>query len=204
MLNDLGQVSGTDQNCSIATTEKQPIPDGSPWSTFAMEDQVTGKFDVMINACFSLTLSSLKEHKELIEREYSVVILSQGIWEVTRPWDCRIPNVTAATLVVAVLENLRALSGPSLFVIWKTHGPHPNHKNTQTLGEGIITAIRTWFLEEQPPYMDLADFRWALRDRSFGPLRIKGDLKPHWGLNARLLSIEMISHIIDAKQKRGT
>ena len=112
--------------------------------------------------------------------------------------------MTAATLVVEVLENLRALSGPSLFVIWNTHGPHPNYKKTQTLGEKIITAIRTWFLEEQPPYMDLADFRWALRDRSFGPLRIRGDLKAHWGLNARLLSIEMISHIVDAKQKWGT
>ena len=52
--------------------------------------------------------------------------------------------------------------------------------------------------------MDLADFRWALRDRSFGPLCIRGDLKANWGLNAWLLSIEMISHIVDAKQKRGT
>ena len=114
--------------------------------------------------------------------------------------------MAAATLVVEVLENLRALSGPSLFVIWNTHGPHPNYKKTQTLGEKIITAIRTWFLEEQPPYMDLADFRWALHDRSFGPLRIRGNLKAHWhwGLNARLLSIEMISHIVDAKQKWGT
>ena len=138
MFIDLGQMSGTDQNCSIATTETQPIPDGSHWSTFAMEDQATGKFDVMSSACFSSTLSSLKEHKELIEREYSVVILSQGIWEVMRSWDCRIPNVTAAALVVEVLENLRALSGPSLFVIWKTHGHHPNHQKTQTLGEEII------------------------------------------------------------------
>lgn len=45
MFIDLGQVSGTDQNCSIVTTEKQPIPDGSPWSTFAMEDQATGTTD---------------------------------------------------------------------------------------------------------------------------------------------------------------
>jgi hypothetical protein len=136
MFIDLGQVSGTDQNCSIATTEKQPIPDGSPWSTFAMEDQATGKFDAMNSACLSSTLSSLKEYKELIEREYSVVILSQGIWEVVRSWDCRTPNVTAATLVVEVLENLRALSGPSLFVIWKTHGPHPNHQKNSNPGRG--------------------------------------------------------------------
>ena len=69
MFIDMGQVSGTDQNCSIVTTEKQPIPDGSPWSTFPMEDQATRKFDVMFSACLSSTLSSLKEHKELIECE---------------------------------------------------------------------------------------------------------------------------------------
>ena len=204
MFADLGQVSGTDQNCSVATTEKQPILDGSPWSRFSMENQATGKFDLMYSMCFDKTKPKLKEKKEVLEREYSVMIFSLGIWEVVRPLDCRIPNVTAATVVVEVLENLRALSGPSLFVIWKTHGPHLNHSNTPTLGKGIISAIHTWFLEEQPPYMDLADFRWALRDRSFHPLRITGDLEPHWGLNARLLSIEMISHIVDAKQKRGT
>jgi len=201
---DLGQVRGTDQNCSIITAENQTIIDGSPHrSGFAIENQVTGKFDLMIRSnCLKQTITLLEEHKAMIEREYSVMIVSQGIWEVIKPWDCRIQNVTAATRVVEVLNNLRALSGPSLFVIWKTHGPHPNHINTPTLGEGIIAAVHNWFLEEQPSYMDLADFRSAVRERTFGALRIKGDLIPHWGLDARLLSIEIISHVVEKKQKR--
>ena len=200
---DLGQVRGTDQNC----WEKQPITtngSSSPWSTFAMENEATGKFDAMITNCFSSTLSRLKEHKELLQREYSVMILSQGIWEVVQKKDCTIPNVTD-TMVVEVLESLRALSGPSLFVVWKTHGrPDFRHPNTPTLDEEIIAAVRNWFVEEQPPYMDLSDFRWVVRDRSYGALRNRGDTPSHWGLNARLLGIEMISHIVDAKQRRQT
>jgi len=142
---DLGQVRGTDHNCSntIFTTEKQSITtngSSSLWSTFAMENEATGKFDAMITNCLSSTLSRLKEHKELIEREYSVVILSQGIWgfdKITKkavqnptPTRRNIPNVTAATIVVEVLESLRALSGPSLFVVWKTHGPEAKDPTT--------------------------------------------------------------------------
>ena len=201
---DLGQVRGTDHNCSIFTTEKQPITtngSSSPWSTFAMENEATGKFDAMITNCISSTLFRLKEHKELLEREYSVVILSQGVWE--RKDVCKIPNVTEATMVVEVLESLRALSGPSFFVIWKTHGPKKGSvKVLGDKGDKVIDPVRNWFMEEQPPYMDLSDFRWAVRDRSYGALRIKGDDGVHWGLNARLLSIEMISRIVDSKQKR--
>ena len=204
---DLGQVRGTDHNCSntIFTTEKEPITtngSSSLWSTFAMENEATGKFDMMITNYFSSTLSRLKEHKELLEREYSVVILSQGTWETVRRHLCKVPNVTAATMVVEVLESLRALSGPSLFVIWKTHGPDFQHPNTPFLGDEVIAAVRNWFVEEQPSYRDLSDFRWAVRDRSYGVNRIKGDMPAHFGLNARLLSIEMIFHIVDSKQKQ--
>ena len=169
-----------------------------------MENEATGKFDAMITNCFSSTLSRLKEHKELLEREYSVVILAQGTWEINikSKMKCKIRNVTAATMVVEVLESLRALSGPSLFVIWKTHGPDFQHPNTPILGDEVIAAVRNWFVEEQPSYMDLSDFRWAVRDRSYGALRIEGDGDSHWGLNARLLSIEMISRIVDSKQKQ--
>jgi hypothetical protein len=109
-IGDFGRVSGTDQNCSIATTEKQPTTDGSPWSRFAMKNQATGKFDLIVDVCLKNTISQVEERKKLFQREYSVMVFSQGIWEVTRPLDCSVPNVTVATMVTEVLDDLRALT----------------------------------------------------------------------------------------------
>ena len=50
--------------------------------------------------------------------------------------------------------------------------------------------------------MDLADFEWAMQNRSYGENRIEGDTRAHWGLEARLLSIELISDILRRKQER--
>lgn len=49
--------------------------------------------------------------------------------------------------------------------------------------------------------MALADFRYAVRDRTYHAARNRGDLKPHWGLEARLLSIDMVARLVDQKQK---
>ena len=102
-----------------------------------------------------------------------------------------------------LMDFLWELSGPSMFVIWKTHGP----KNNQTIlqeqtEQKLVNRTRDWFAEKQPKYMDLADFNLAIRERSYGTNRIEGDLPPHWGFEARLLSIELISDILRRKQER--
>ena len=44
--------------------------------------------------------------------------------------------------------------------------------------------------------MGLADFNTAMHPRLFGKHRISGDLKPHFGVEARLLSIDMVSQLV--------
>ena len=72
----------------------------------------------------------------------------------------------------------------------------------EQIDELLVTAARSWFAEKQPPYMDLADFNLEIDERAHGRDRIEGDLRPHWGLEGRLLSIQMVSDSVRRKQER--
>ena len=100
------------------------------------------------------------------------------------------------------LEEL--LSGPSLYIIWKTNGP--SQKESSDRGNRTIALIQIaqdWFASHKPLYMGLADFGTAIiqGERSFYTDRISGDLKAHWGVEARRLGIQMAGHLVQTKQK---
>jgi len=208
---DLGQVIGTDENCSVATMESvTTTTGGTPWSKFSLNNQATGKFDYANTKCFNHVKSDLEKHKEMVKREYSVLIVSAGIWEAIRPDICSNATGVVSKIndpsknLVDLLDYLQKLSGPSFFVIWKTNGPSNKMRKRMVQNDNVLASVaRNWFSENQPLYMDLADFRWAIRNRSSGSDRIIGDLHAHFGLEARLLSIEVISHIVNWKQKRN-
>lgn len=205
-VKDAGQVKGTDQNCfsNSTTMDTNETDIDKSWSSKA------GKFDLGVYAgCYDRLLDNLKNYTELLQPEYSVLVISGGIWESVRPWDCRRANETDEGVSSHALDLLdflfQEVSGPSLFVIWKTHGPQADDQRNakmEAIDQSIVTAARSWFAEQQPPYMDLADFNLEIEERAHGSDRINGDLRPHWGLEARLLSIEMVSDIIRRKQER--
>ena len=64
-------------------------------------------------------------------------------------------------------------------------------------------AVRNWFYIHQPlPYMYLVDYAKEIESRSYGTNRIVGDLPPHWGLEARLLSIQLFTHALDQSDRK--
>ena len=211
LFTDLGQVRGTDQNCHAtnATTVMLNNTDvDQSWSNLNLHNKA-GKFDLWNRLdCYDALMSKLKNHTELFEREYSILVVSGGVWESIRPHVCKRANETNKGIVSHALDLLdffHAVSGPSLFVIWKTHGPMSDDQRTarmDQIDQSLVTAARGWFIEKQPPYMDLVNFYWEIQERAHGRDRIDGDLRPHWGLEARLLSIEMVSDVVRRKQER--
>ena len=206
IFQELGQVPGTDQNCSVvAVKDKDAVDPLSSWSQFSLEHQKKGKFDRLRLNCLCEVTSTLTNHTELLQREYTTLILSVGVWEVVRPWDCRGTGSEGGILeLVKVLNMLHQMSGPSFFIVWKTHG----HAGGSTGGQleksqNVTEVTRRWFSEKEPEYMDLADFELAVNKRQHGVNRINGDRKPHWGLEARLLSIDLMSRAVKSKQKRS-
>ena len=159
-----------------------------------------GKFDYAGSVCYNgVQPFLLDKYRKVFKREYSVLVFSIGIWEVFRPWDCG----NGSTDVWDLLDNLRNFSSPSLFVVWKTFGPNGKPGGKDAIYNALNNRTRDWFAENKPPYMDLVDFDRAIQERAWNESRIKGDLAPHFGLEARLLSIEMVTDVVRRKQDRG-
>jgi hypothetical protein len=203
---DMGQVTGTE----ITNYDSMTNANATSNHTSSSSHASIGKFDLVRNpsmACLKQYSSTIRTTASFLQREYSVVILSLGIWEVARPWDCRSANTseTPAYFLNELLDAFELISGSSLYIIWKTNGPSENENGNR--GNHTIALIKNaqdWFASHNPLYMGLADFGTAViqGNRSFGSNRISGDLKPHWGLEARLLSIQMAGHLIQTKQKQ--
>jgi len=204
---DMGQVTGTEITNYDSTTDASANATANhPSSSFHAS---IGKFDFVRSPkmpCFNGYSTKIRTISSFLQREYSVIILSLGIWEVDRAWDCRSANKTEtpAFLLNTLLDTLELLSGSSLYIIWKTNGPSQLESGNR--GKGTIALIKNaqdWFASHNPLYMGLADFGTVViqGNRSFDSNRIQGDLKPHWGLEARRLSIQMAGDLVERKQK---
>jgi hypothetical protein len=138
-----------------------------------------------------------------IHNNYSILILSVGIWEIKRVHDCNPSKNDPAERLTNVLNTLVKHSGPELYILWKNHGPNASMDQFRQ-SEKLNHAAKIWFLEHQPKYMDLVDFGGAVLsgNRTYGDDRITGDIPPHWGLEARLLCIQMIIHALHMKQNQ--
>jgi len=127
-----------------------------------------------------------------------------GIWEFVDGSSLHVPHSNATHKMVEVLDRLHRISGPSLFVIWKTNGP-----STGEYGDGavrtksFIKTARQWFEKQQPTYMDILDFGGEVLygGRSLDN-RIKGDTHAHYGLEARTLSLQMATDVVNRKSQR--
>mmetsp|Transcript_16641 Transcript_16641/g.18337 ORF Transcript_16641/g.18337 Transcript_16641/m.18337 type:complete len:397 (+) Transcript_16641:42-1232(+) len=190
-LLDMAQVKGTDADCHLPSTNSS--------SSF-------GKFDHgRVRYFHGLITRFEKGFGEAVQRDYSVLILTMGIWEIVDGLSSlHVPNSNATHKMVEVLDRLHRISGPSLFVIWKTNGP-----STGEYGDGAvrthsyITTARQWFEKQQPTYMDILDFGGEVLygGRSLDN-RIKGDTHAHYGLEARTLSLQMATDIVNRKSQR--
>jgi hypothetical protein len=67
-----------------------------------------------------------------------------------------------------------------------------NYETTGVMHE----VAREWFERNQPMHMYLVDWGKQLLPRSWGTDRNDGDMGPHWGLAARLLGIQMVTHAL--------
>ena len=205
---DMGQVTGAEITNYNSTTDATANATANHPSSFFHAS--IGKFDLVRSpkmACLNEYSSKIQTVSSFLQREYSVIILSLGIWEVDRPWACRSDNKseTPAYFLNSLLDTLELLSGSSLYIIWKTHGPSQNeNKDRGNRTIALIKNAQDWFASHNPLYMGLADFGTVViqGNRSFDSNRINGDLKPHWGGEARRLSIQMAGHLVQTKQKR--
>ena len=157
-------------------------------------------------SCFSSVqdfASTYLEYGKKTSQDYDVLIIAMGIWEIIRTRDCaKGSNETdGGKRLQLALKSLRDLASPKFRIIWRTMGFSEKHSNTKgTIN--IYNHIAKEFIEAQP-YMSYVDWGGEIEQRLFGSSKIKGDLSPHYGLQARTLLTNMLTHeIASLKQNR--
>lgn len=142
--------------------------------------------------------------------DYDWVVVDFGIWEIVKTWYCwQRWNPGETTLsrinhVLVRLQKLAASTDKSISVLWKTTGSSANMKEEEwDKINQMNDYVRRWFASHNPRNMYLVDWEEQVKPRSVGVNRIYGDLDEHWGLDARLLTAQMITHaVVKAQQQQ--
>jgi hypothetical protein len=130
--------------------------------------------------------------------------VSVGVWETVKKDDCAdeldtatsFPNSTYQRLTKA-LNAMCQLQGPSLTVVWRTSGFQDKDDvgnmylkdfNERSLGH-IESFNEANIGSSNITYVDWGTEIWP---RSNGENRIKGDIDAHYGLEGRLLFLQLL------------
>jgi hypothetical protein len=133
-----------------------------------------------------------------ITQDMDLIVVALGIWEIMRPWDCKAPNRTLDNITTAAIHNVYEFERASQKrVIWRTSG-YPEHGPALT---DAVTKMNEMVMDmiDQTTGVDNTQFSYldwggAVQPRSKPGERIVGDLKAHYGLEPRLVLIEMITN----------
>jgi hypothetical protein len=136
----------------------------------------------------------LEHYGKKTSQDYDVLIVAMGIWEIVRSRDCRKESneTDAGKRLQMALKSLSNLASPKLRVIWRTIGFSQKHASSKDTIKGF-NQIAKEFIEAQP-HMSYVDWGGEIERRSFGKERIEGDMSPHYGLEARTLMANMLTH----------
>lgn len=179
----------------------------------------TGKFDYMRINCLPEIYKLFKSNANIegYWADYDLVVLSSGIWDVLPDRDCGTmyinlfdwKNSNPADYITKILHTLKEASSSELQIAVRTTGfdAGHHHDKVDALTLELNGAILHFFekLEKEsssfgsPTKKDdhnmvLVDWGSVIRMRSNDRDRIEGDIKAHYGLEARLLFCQQLLH----------
>jgi hypothetical protein len=163
-----------------------------------------GKFDMVGGACYKNIVGFVDREVEqplLLEEQYSVIVISLGIWEAIRARDCGMPNTTGAAdhlqLALNALQKLSSQS-PSLTIMWRTVGFSSNAVQSDKMLVNLNVMAKERMINVTN--MRVVDWGTVIHERSYGPKDISGDMAPHYGLEARTLMAQMLTHEVASSE----
>lgn len=201
---DLGHVGAEPINCTDSNSTNGVVPES------------LGKFDLVNGTTTGLRdLSSMVKNHRLDFQDYSLLVVSAGDDDIlnmpANRSELGVINSELKKSLVEALNALHEISGPSLFVIWKTSWPFilDNYNDERQRIEEFAETARDWFQEKKPKYMDIADFGSAMTKggRRSGHVANRKELNmyrtnPSTTLHFRLLIAQIISHAKYMKDRR--
>lgn len=165
--------------------------------------QKKGKFDFTFYTCYSQVGYLVRDDDDndifpKLKPDYDLIIVGLGIWEIIHPENCDANEKKFAhpDRLRRLLENLQKQSSPDLQIMYRTCAFDARDEYRYHPRIADFSGVVKDFFNHANPNDNLTLVDWAntVDKRSFGEDRIKGDLPPHYGLQARTLFIQQLMH----------
>lgn len=199
------------RNADIPIPQQQPHPSHFPLLYDYINTNCLGNIYDFVTSEL-LTLQSITRH-------YTMYIVGPGVWETVKQTACHHPffdtmNLkqiqwpeTLYQLLQLTLEKLAMLAeqSPNLLIIWRTSGYYDGDEQSYVIQE--LNRRATGYIEdwnenhrrrgrpEQSNFLSV-DFGSAIEHRSHGKQRLRGDMQAHYGLEARILQVQMLTNLL--------
>jgi hypothetical protein len=141
-----------------------------------------------------------------ITEDFDTIIIAMGNHDKGRSRNSTLSKMTKAINILGKVQSIGKT------IIWRTTGFQNNKANSEYFMEinkkavAQIDSIATRLQHEKNTVSNLTCINWsgAVYPRSFGENRIKGDHPEHYGLQGRLVLIQMITnHLASRQQGKG-
>ena len=195
----------------ISSPQQQHNPMNYPLLYDYMNTNCLGNiYDFVTNEL--LTLQSITRH-------YTIYMVGPGVWETVKQTSCHHPLFdtmhasqvewpdTLYQLLHMTLEKLAMLAdqSPDLLIIWRTSGYYDGDEQSYVLNELNRRALA--YIDDRnknnrgrggtyPKNFLSVDFGSAVEHRSQGKQRLRGDMQAHYGLDARILQVQMLTNML--------
>ncbi|KAL7537089.1 hypothetical protein ACHAXR_007575 [Thalassiosira sp. AJA248-18] len=163
-------------------------------------------------------------YQQSITRKYSIYIAGLGVWETVKKAQCHHPLYerfqssnehhtklqwpnTIYQLLQETLEKLAMLAeqSPELLIIWRTSGYYDGDAESRIIKEmnrRAIIYVHDWndkhrrLRKRSKRNFLIMDFGSAVEHRSHGKTRLRGDMQAHYGLEVRVLQVQMLTNLL--------
>ena len=161
-------------------------------------------------------------YQQSITQQYSLYIVGPGVWETVKQAHCHHPLYQKAngqmknqlqwpeTVYLMLNETLEKLAiladqSPELLIVWRTSGYYDGDKQSNVIREmnrRSVEFIRRWtdrhnlLRKGSKPNFLCLDFGSAVERRSHGRQRLRGDMQAHYGLEVRVLQVQLLTNLL--------
>jgi len=180
--------------------------------------QKKGKFDYLKSVCYIelhdyfTNLTEKRPTSTSLSQDYDLIVITVGMWDIVRGWDCR--NLNDGTRIEdplvrlnMALSTLQAISSPKLQIAFRTVGSKDfNGEGGNDLSWNMIKSTNDFFASmgkqtsqdkgDMSNNLTIVDWGTVISRRSGNGRRIHGDLPVHYGLEARLLFSQQLMHAL--------
>jgi hypothetical protein len=146
-----------------------------------------------------------------ITADVDIIIISLGIWEAIKAWKCRESNENPRSMLQRqndTIALLAKLQSPQRTIVWRTSGFEQSRAkedfivemNAKAMDQMEEIASSVGRSPNSTSNLTYVDWGGAIQPRSFEEARIAGDIRAHYGIEARYVLVQMITNQLASRR----